>query len=385
MPETHARNPVNDGVGSSTSAIRVNSTEEVVEAIRSARDNRSPLRIVGAGTWLGGGRPVHALTRLELTGLSGITEYVPGDLVLTAAAGTPLAEIDEATSRHGQWLPLDPFGSPRSTLGATLATASVGPMGMWGTLPRDVTVGLSFVSGDGMLVQGGGRVVKNVAGFDLVRMTIGAWGTLGAIVGATVRLRARPAIDQTFVLEAPVDLSPWLDRLRAAPLEPLAMELLNPILAARLSLPAQTCLLVRLAGNPPSVGHQLQALAGLGTPREAATDVWSRLRASDPSDGSILRVSRRPTELARLWSALAAIPGADAHASIARGTVRLRFTSAPPSDCLRDLASDDRCIVEQGPEVSSRRSDGNETIRARLRMAFDPQGVLNPGILGEMP
>ena len=123
--------------------------EEVADAVRQAGADRIRLRITGAGTWPDGGAPVSAGRALDLSGLRGITEYVPGDLTLTARAGTSLAEIANATGEHGQWLPLDPFGDKVGTLGATLATASAGPLAGSIGLPRDVALGVTFVPGDG--------------------------------------------------------------------------------------------------------------------------------------------------------------------------------------------------------------------------------------------
>src|SRR5512147_3240116 len=99
--------------------LAARSVDDVVAAIREARAGSASLRIVGRGTWLRAGYPVSAARLLDMSGLSGITEYVPGDLTLTAFSGTPLAEIADATAAHGQWLPLDPFGDPQGTLGAT--------------------------------------------------------------------------------------------------------------------------------------------------------------------------------------------------------------------------------------------------------------------------
>src|SRR5262245_53220955 len=228
------------------------SVSNLSDAIRTARDGSTPLRIVGRGTWLDAGQPVEAARALELSVLPGITEYGPGDLTLTALAGTMLCEIADATAAHGQWLPLDPFGDPRGTLGATLATASAGPLGGSSGLPRDMTVGLSFVTGTGDVAHGGGRVVKNVAGFDLVRLSIGAWGTLGVITSATVRLRARPEADETVALSLPMErdaLGTLLSTVRAAAIEPLAAELLSAACARRIGLGDRPVMLVRLAGN----------------------------------------------------------------------------------------------------------------------------------------
>jgi len=365
------------------------SLAHVVDAVRAARDETAPLRIVGSGTWLEAGHGVRAARSLDLSGLTGIVEYVPGDLTLTAHAGTTLAEIAEATSAHGQWLPLDPFGDPRGTLGATLATASAGPLGGSVGLPRDVTVGISFVTGDGDVVNGGGRVVKNVAGFDLVRLTIGAWGTLGVITQATVRLRARPEVDETVAFTLPVErdaLSTLLSTVRAASVEPLAAELLSPRCAEQVGLGQQPAMLVRLAGNPVSVLHQRTVLERLADCKPTPGDAWSRLRRSDPPQASVVRISRRPSELARLWSAAMTTPGINAHATLSRGVVRLRLTSLDPNLLASFDASDAR-IIERVPADwrnalgASRKA--SDPISRRMRDAFDPARILNRGILGE--
>ncbi|PYP65762.1 MAG: hypothetical protein DMD26_09925, partial [Gemmatimonadetes bacterium] len=156
------------------------STAEVREQVRDAAARERRLRIAGGETWLDANRPVRAGATLVMRSLSGIVEYEPGDLTLTARAGTTMDEIARATSAHGQWLALDPFGDPaRATLGATIATASSGPLARAFGAPRDVTLGVEFVTGRGDVARGGGRVVKNVAGFDLTRLLTGSWGSLG--------------------------------------------------------------------------------------------------------------------------------------------------------------------------------------------------------------
>jgi glycolate oxidase FAD binding subunit len=323
---------------------------------------------------------------LDVSRLSGITEYVPGDLTLTADAGTTLDEIAEATAAHGQWLPIDPFGDPAGTLGATLATASAGPVSGRVGLPRDVTVGLSYVSGTGDVIHGGGRVVKNVAGFDLVRLSIGAWGTLGVITSATVRLRARPDADQTFALALPSEsdaLGTLLSTIRAASVEPLAAELLSATCAQRIGLGNRALLLVRLAGNATGVHHQAATLARLAVCEDVAPETWLRLRQSDPADGAVVRMSRRPSELSRLWLAATATPEVDAHASLHRGVVRLRLPNSIAP--LRRFDAHDHQVVETMPEEWRDRSAPpapNDVLSRRLRDAFDPARVLNRGILG---
>ena len=251
-------------------------------------------------------------------------------------------------------------------------------------LPRDVTVGLTFVSGTGDVVHGGGRVVKNVAGFDLVRLTIGAWGTLGVITGATVRLRARPEADETIGMELPAErdaVATLLSNIRQATVEPIAAELLSPACAATAGLGTQATLLVRLAGNTQGVHHQRSTLAKLVRCENVDLDVWSRLRRSDPG-GTVVRVSRRPSELARLWTSAMSIPDVDAHATLSRGVVRLRLTSGTmPAEA---FDANDRIVYETAP--AGLRAGGNPSfqdhIAIRLRDAFDPDRVLNRGILG---
>ena len=364
-------------------SVAVRSVAELSDAVRQAHADLEPLRIVGRGTWLNAGHPVHSSRSLDVSGLSGITEYVPGDLTLTANAGTTLAEIADTTAAHGQWLPLDPFGDRHGTLGATLATASAGPLGGSIGLPRDVTVGVSYVTGTGEVVHGGGRVVKNVAGFDLVRLSIGAWGTLGVIAGASVRLRARPEADETVALLLPTErdaLGTLLSTIRTAAVEPLAAELLSATCARRVGLSGQPAMLVRLGGNAVGVLHQRATLAKLTDCTEVSGDVWRRLRESDPPSATVVRVSRRPSELSRLWMAAMSMPNVDAHASLARGVVRLRLTDSRDLDGF-DTA--DRVIVETARNGIAGVPTPNDHLARRLRDAFDPGRILNRGILGD--
>ena len=367
-------------------ALSPRTVGELAEVVRQAHVDSEPLRIIGRGTWLTAGRPVQASRALDVSALGGITEYVPGDLTLTANAGTTLAEIADATAAHGQWLPLDPFGDRHGTLGATLATASAGPLAGSIGLPRDVTVGVSYVTGTGELVHGGGRVVKNVAGFDLVRLSIGAWGTLGVITSATVRLRARPESDETVVLPLPTErdaLGTLLSTIRTAAVEPLAAELLSATCALRVGVGDGPTMLVRLAGNAVGVLHQRATLAKLTDCAEVPNDAWLRLQQSDPDTASVLRVSRRPSELARLWMTAMALPNVDAHASLARGVVRLRLSNPP--EPLNGFEAADRIVVETMPLQAAGvvTPSPNEVVSRRLRDAFDPRRILNRGILGE--
>ena len=374
------------------------SPADVRDAVRFAVDRRTPLRLVGRGTWLGAGRPVSAATVLRLDGLSGILDYTPGDLTLTAKAGTSLAAIAAATAAEGQWLPLAPWGGDDGSLGATVATASAGPMsGSLGT-PRDIVIGVETVTGAGDVVRGGGRVVKNVAGFDLTRLMTGAWGTLGVLTEVSVRLRALPEWDVTLALSAPPSptaLADILAKLRAAPIMPLALELLSASTARQLALGDSPLLLVRVAGNAELVAAQRDTLGTLAAMSEAPADSWARLRTVEPHQATVLRLSGPSAQFTDVWASAeriaASLPGALAHASVSRSVARviLPHTNGDlPEIATAVLRAEVRQtrIFERLPSslwssfaptaVSDRLSRG-------IRAAFDPHRLLNPGVLGE--
>jgi glycolate oxidase FAD binding subunit len=371
---------------------------EASAVVREAAARGTRLRLVGRGTWLDAGRPVRADAALHLSELRGIVDYVPGDLTLTARAGTPLADIARVTAAEGQLLALDPFGDAMGTIGATVATASGGPLAHAFGGPRDNVLGLAFVTGTGDVVRAGGRVVKNVAGFDLVRLLTGAWGTLGAITEVSVRLRARPELDVTVAVTLPAatrELAPWLERLRAAPLSAWALELVNAPLATLLGLGDRALVLARLAGNAPAVAAQRATLAALGDLAEAPADVWERLRACEPADAAVARLSARPTRLAALCAELFAPAarafGLMAHATVTRGVVRFVLPGAEGFGMPRAPQGDPpaRRIVErlpatlwQSPVADWGAPPADDALSRRVRAAFDPHGILNVGALG---
>jgi glycolate oxidase FAD binding subunit len=353
------------------SLIAPRDSQDVCDAVREAASARRSLRIIGGGGWLDAGRPVAGATPLDLSALSGVVEYVPGDLTLTARAATPLAELAHLTKANGQWLPLDPFEDGRATLGATLATASTE-------------------------VRGGGRVVKNVAGFDLVRLNVGAWGTLGVITEATVRLRALPAYDATLALPAAPSLyklEAQLAALRTALLTPLAMELLNGELATRLGMEGCATILVRLAGNDESVKAQQQVLASLGDAIVVDGGVWERLRSIEAPGSLSFRLSRRPSMLQEIWlqtvAVLSSLPDTLMHATVERGVVRVVL---PVTDnealaaMLAELSLAGSLICERLPLDcwQSMPTEFSNALAQSARRAFDPMSVLNPGIVAPL-
>ncbi|MFL5578010.1 MAG: FAD-binding oxidoreductase [Gemmatimonadaceae bacterium] len=381
------------------------------ECVREAAAEGTRLRVRGRGRWLDAGRPVVAEAGIATDRLVGVVEYTPGDLTLTALAGTPLDAIERATRAERQWLPLDPFGAPDGSIGATIATASAGPLAHAFGLARDNVLGVEFVTGTGDVVRGGGRVVKNVAGFDLVRLLTGSWGTLGVITEVTVRLRSLPEADVTVALPLPPEaaaaraLVGGVVAAQRTTLAPVALELVSAPLATRLGLAAggAHALLARLAGNADLVAAQRAALAALGDVAEAPAGAWSALRAMEPPVAAVVRLSHLPSLLFEVWRhALAAVegmPGALVHASVGRGVARCVVPSPDAERLAAAFAAGhfavggapgtqifERLPAPLWPRLSPSamgRDPGAARLSRRVKVAFDPQGVLNPGILGE--
>jgi len=371
-------------------AARVRLTEDVAALVRDAVARRAPLRVAGRGQWLDAGPPTAPSTPLALDALAGIIAYTPGDLTLTARAGTTLADIAAATAEHDQWLTLDPFGSDDGTIGATVATASAGPLGHAFGTPRDAVLGLEVVTGEGAIIRTGGRVVKNVAGFDLTRLFTGSWGTLGVITEVTVRLRARPEVDETWVIALPHDaaLAAACRAAREAAIAPLAVEVVDAELASRLGLGGRTSLLVRLAGAAASLRAQRDALRPLGDAAAAPTTIWHALRTIEPPGSTTLRLSHLPDRIADTWR-LAQPPEHQRplvlrHATPSRGIVRV-IADPGAEDAVTSLAlaaaTNCTLIPERAPATlwsAAAQRMPNATLAARLRRTFDPAAVLNP-------
>jgi glycolate oxidase FAD binding subunit len=378
-------------------AVRPTTTAEVQAMVREAKGRRTPLRIGSSGTWLQAGRPVRQAEPIVLDRLSGIVDYTPGDLTLTARAGTTLAEIDDATRAHGQWLALAPWGGDAGSLGATAATASAGPTSGALGAPRDVVIGVEAVTGSGDVVRGGGRVVKNVAGFDLTRLMVGAWGTLGILTEVSVRLRGLPEREATVALplpNAPATLAELLVKLRAGAIAPLAREMLTAALAAHVGVSHTAVILARLVGNAESLAAQRAVLASLGDLIDVPGDVWSALRTSEPRDASVVRLSSSVAHFADTWQTaarLAAAAGGHAHGSVTRSTARVvipHVDATMPAEALALLQPSARetRIFERLPDAlwnSLAPSATTHRLARGVRAAFDPHYLLNPGILGQ--
>ncbi|MEA2765209.1 MAG: glycolate oxidase binding subunit [Gemmatimonadaceae bacterium] len=380
------------------------STEAVAAAVREGGANRTALRIAGRANWLSAGRPVKASRTVSLRDDSGVVSYVPGDLTLTVRAGTTLAEIGRITGEHDQWLPLDPFGSDEGTIGATMATASAGSLAASFGLPRDLLLGLEFVNGRGEIVRAGGKVVKNVAGFDLSRLLTGSWGTLGVITEVTVRLYARPAVDRTFAVPLGRGQKSTTELLRAvaaSPLTPFALEILNGAAASSLGFGDNPTLLVRFGGNAPVVDIQLKAFSQLARIEEVERSTWAAFREMEGDATSVIRISTLPTRFLATASSILADTEPRIVISIdpRRGIMRLVTRDGGDQGAVNsadggislDFPSDaqgvatsvifEKLPAEVWPVVSL--SVAADPLSRGIKKAYDPHNVLNPGILGD--
>jgi glycolate oxidase FAD binding subunit len=371
-------------------------TRALSTRVREAVDRREPVRIVGGGTWLDANRPVRASARLTTTPTSGITEYVAGDLTITVGAGTTLAEIARVTGAAGQWLTLDPHGTDEGTIGATIATASVGPLSHHFGLARDVVLGLEFVTGEGRLVRGGGRVVKNVAGYDLARLLTGSWGTLGVITEITLRLRAKPEVERTVAVPfggTSDDAQTIRRRLQELPATPFCAELVNAALAKVLGLGDGPLLLVRLGGNEPAVRAQIDSLAAFGDVVEQSPNVWPALRAAEPGGASVVRLSQLASRIGETWHVAGQLadawPGTLLHATMGRGVVRCILPRGDETALRKALS-----LPFHGTRIAERLPErlwpvvapasAADRLSLGIRRIFDPHGLLNPGIMGSL-
>ena len=374
---------------SESSVLLPRTDDEVHSMLLDAIAGHEPIRICGADTWRNAGAPIQAHHTLSLRDLSGIIAYVPGDLTITARAGTTLAELRQATAAHDQWLGLDPAGDRTGTIGATIATASSGPLAHAFGTPRDLVLGLDAVTGYGELVRPGGRVVKNVAGFDLVRLFTGSWGTLGAITSVTLRLRATPVHDVTLAMPAGdahrlIELIPVL---RRNTLSLLACEWLDGTTARELGISdGEDVVLVRLGGNDAFVRGQRALLDRIAPSQQCDAAIWDAISALDSDASAVIRMTGSVSTLvSRLERLRAALDGAGAsvamHVSLARGVIRVIVSGEAQSlrEALQPAAHDPQRIPERLPAAwwAAEHDPFSGGLAGRIRAAFDPGLLCN--------
>lgn len=346
---------------------------ELVAAVTEAAAAGTPLAIQGGGTRAACGRPATG-EPLAVAGHSGIVSYEPSELVVTVRGGTPLAELEATLAAEGQMLGFEPprFGVA-STIGGAVASGLAGPRRPWSGGVRDALLGVRLLDGSGQVLHFGGQVMKNVAGYDIARLQAGAMGILGVLLEVSLKVLPRPPAEATRVLA--LDAEAARTRMVEWGRTPL------PLAGAAW---ADGRLHLRLAGNESAVAEAGERIGG---EEEAVEDFWVALRdrehpffAGPFSDGE-----------ASLWRL--AVPPA-APALDLPGEWLLDWGGAQ-----RWLAGDVpaarvRAVVgEAGGHAIQLRGAGPEgdvltpptapalAIQRRLKAAFDPHGILNPGRL----
>jgi glycolate oxidase subunit GlcD len=368
--------------------------------------------------------PANRRIFLRTTALRRLVEHEPADLVATAEAGMTLRQFNEHVGRAGQWLPLDAPTGDGSTLGGLVGRGLGGPQSFGYGPPRRHVLGMKVALADGRVVRFGGRVVKNVAGYDLCKLFVGSRGTLGVILELTFKLRPRPQSERTLVVRS-ADLFALLAAARAiiaAPLFPVAAEVASPAVASALGLGAgadQHVLLLRFAGTRETVAHQVsrsREMFAQGGARIVVEELNNRPSNGQPSNGertsdeegvwrtlasSFLRDARLawradlpPVGLEAMLKQLherGAARGARMwHAGAGSGALRLFETEEVKTDAalaelkrLRDVAREEggSLVVEQAPADLARSFDSlgmpEETAALALRIKnhLDPRGL----------
>jgi len=277
------------------------------------------------------GRRVRIGEDLTTDGLDRILEHEPGDLTCVVEAGIRLSVLQAALAGHEQRLALDPPGDP--TIGACLAANLSGPLRHRFGAPRDLVLGVTLVLPDGTVASSGGKVVKNVAGYDLGKLVCGSKGTLALIGRVSLRLHPLPAATTTILVETD-DVPGVVAALVRSHLQPSALDVLHPGVVALL-----------VEGSPAAVEHQLQTARTLvgGVPDGA---VWTRVRERQAAAGG--RLAFAPGELAATLARL--------EEAVVRPAVGVAYVPAPVA-----------------PDVA----EPLRLLRERVRVAFDPNGILS--------
>lgn len=387
------------------------SVEECAEVMAMTARERMRIGFLGGGTELALGAPPQALDAVVRTErMARIVEHVPADMVVVVEAGATLAALQTALAAHGQQLAIDPPLPERATVGGLVATGGFGPRrARYGTM-RDLIIGVTLVRADGTVARGGGKVVKNVAGFDLPKVACGSLGTLGMIATASFRLHPLPETSTTVLIpgltaEAVVAA---VAAARAAQLEPTSAVALSAP-GGRFDLGirfegfgrgveqqvSRMVELARAAGAAPSTTTATsQSSASTAGPAplsgEDATAFWRRHDAVRTAGPLRVRFADLPTRFPAIAPAVASLgdlawyatlgigfaggPVADAGvATAALTTARTQLVAGGGSLVVETAPAELRAIDPWGPPP------GSFAIMKQLKQRFDPDGRLNPG------
>jgi glycolate oxidase FAD binding subunit len=333
---------------------------------------------------------------LEMRGWRQVVDYPARDLTVTVQTGMNVAELQSTLKREGQWLPVDVPHPERTTLGGALAVNLSGPRRLgYGTL-RDYVIGIRFLSDDGVEIQAGGRVVKNVAGYDLMKLHIGALGTLGVITQVTLKVRPQPETAAALVCgSSAAELGPLLEALHGSQTRPVAVEVLNAAAWEALELPperpqAPWLVVVGFEEKAATVRWQMatlrQELSRQQLPEPAAEwlqprGLWQRL--TDGPDVSLRpvveKVRVRPSQMAERLLELDG-PGVLLQAHALSGIV-WRQSVEPRGGSEAILWRAPATYKQQRPIWGHAVPGPTWEFMRQLKRTLDPDNVFNPGRL----
>lgn len=400
---------------SSPPIFQPSNANEIAAFLKDRSASAALVRLRGGGSKTGFGRPLGDETVVDLSQLSGITLYEPGELVLTARAGTTLAEIEAAITQRNQCMAFEPpafgplFGNGAlPTLGGTVASGWSGPRRVKAGAVRDHVLGALAVGGEGEVFKSGGRVVKNVTGFDLPKLLTGSHGTLAALTDITIKVLPAPEATRTLAILGLDDAAAMrlLCDLLGGPYEVSGAAHLPAGVAQRSAIPQiaqseQSATLIRLEGFGPSVADRFAGLrtrCGQDHPavdlgKEECLVLWREIRDVAPliaKERIVWRVSLPPTDAAGAVAAIRAAADAEVFYDWGGGLVWL---SLPPGGARAGtirgmLPSGHATLIRASADIRAATSifqppePALAALQARVKAAFDPQGILSPGFMG---
>lgn len=377
------------------------SVEQVCEVMQLASSEHWTVLPAGAATWVDAGNVLEPINIVVSTQkLTRIIEHVPADLIAIAEAGVTLRALNEDLRRKGQWLPIDPPDDGTATMGGVVGTGLGGAQEFGYGTPRRHVIGMKVVRADGSLVKMGGRVVKNVAGYDLSKLFTGSYGTLGVIVEVNFKLRPVPFETATVVAGGNRQhLLACGRRVIASKLFPVAVELLSPGPGAAMGFTESDYVcLIKFDGSKNGVGYQAKtASAIIGASPNSVVEVvhnddsiWHNL-ASMPMKHpqvTILRISTKPAGLELLISELESRK-LEYQVSIGTGCIRVfsQFSQGADIGSLRRSANHlgGSLVIESAPAQIKKQFDAwgdlgsAKTLMEQIKQQLDPDHLLSPG------
>ena len=401
----------------SQSALNVSpgSIAEVCEVMKLASSEGWTIVPAGAMTWLDAGNPINdAKLFVSTRRLNRIIEHQPADLIAVAEAGVTLADFNLALAQNGQWLPLDSPDDGRGTIGGVVASGLGGPQQFGYGAPRRHVIGMKVVLADGTLIRAGGKVVKNVAGYDLCKLFTGSLGTLGTVVEVNFKLRPVPFATSSIVASGDREaLFGMARQVIQAPLFPTAAEMLAPAMAQAIDLAESErhLLLLKFDGSASAVNYQIEKATELAGKWKVETtivsnpDAWRRLSALPLKfeDGVVWRAGLPPADLPNFLGTLAEQTGGAGwslwQASVGDGRVRALKELRPESESTYETVSRlssirreaQRCggtmTIERAPaeikqQIAWAEFGSAAGIMRRIKSQLDPHALLSPGRFG---